>query len=154
MYRRLPIELKWLFYLLFLSRTISTGHPITDRLTLLAPPSSKQPIGVLLTIKVGACGCDVDRVNLFCSWCSSLAVQFPDVFIQLTFVYLLSQYSVVSSFIHRRVKGGSYIFRFLCAINTSAVQSVMCTDTGCYYNYVVCLIVPYRIHPRQSEHEI
>lgn len=44
-----------------------------------------------------ACGCDVDGVYLFCSWCSSLAVQFPDVLIQLTFVYLLSQYSVVSS---------------------------------------------------------
>lgn len=79
---------------------------------------------------------------------------------QMTFVYMLSQSSVTSSLlliIHQWAEGGSRGIIYIwvsSAVNISAVQRVICTDTGCHYDNVVQLIVPYRIHPRQSEHEI
>lgn len=65
----------------------------------------------------------------------------------------LSQYSVENGLlliILPWARGGSRGIIYIwvsSAVNISAVQRVICMDTGCHYNYAVYLIVPYRVHP-------
>lgn len=68
-------------------------------------------------------------------------------------VHPSSQYSVVSSLLliilcWAGVGWREIIYIWVSsAVNISAVQRVICMDTGCHYNYSVYLIVLYRVRP-------